>query len=90
MRVLGRVLLSATSLNSIRQILASTSYALLSLIALAALWRFINARGDAATRARAAGYLAIGVSFALLYGVNYFDGMLNFGPLDDRSPSWLS
>jgi hypothetical protein len=83
MRVLGRVLLSSTSLNSMRQILAGTSYALLGLIALAALWRVIKAGGDAETRARAAGHLAIALTFALFYGVNYFDGMLNFGPLDD-------
>jgi hypothetical protein len=83
MRVLGRVLLSVTSLKSMRQILAGTSYALLRLIGLAALWRLGRARGDTETRARAAGYLAIAVTLALFYGVNFFDATLNFGPLDD-------
>jgi hypothetical protein len=45
--------------------------------------RFAEARGDAQERIRAAGYLAIAVSLALFYGVNFFDAMLNFGPLDD-------
>src|SRR6185295_19022574 len=62
MRVLGRVLLSVTSLKSMRQVLAGTSYALLGLIGLAALWRFAQARGDAQERIRAAGYLAIAVT----------------------------
>jgi len=35
------------------------------------LWRFINALVDAATRRVAAVYLQFGVSFALLYGVNF-------------------
>ena len=83
MRVLGRVLLSVTSLMSMRQILAGTSYTLLGLIGLAALWRLIKARRDAETRVRAAGYLAIAGSLALFYGVNFFDATLNFGPLDD-------
>jgi hypothetical protein len=83
MRVLGRVLLSVTSLASMRHMLAGTSYALLGLIGLAALWRFARARGDAEQRTRAAGYLAIAVALALFYGVNFFDATLNFGPLDD-------
>jgi hypothetical protein len=83
MRVLGRVLLSVTSLESMRQILAGASYALLGLIGLTALWRLIKARGVAQERIRAAGYLAIAVTLALFYGVNFFDAMLNFGPLDD-------
>ena len=83
MRVLGRVLLSVTSLKSMRQILAGISYALLSLIALAALGRFVAAGGDAEKRARAASYLAIAACLALFYGVNFFDATLNFGPLDD-------
>jgi hypothetical protein len=83
MRVLGRVLLSVTSLTSMRHILAGTSYALLGLIGLAAFWRFASARRDAETRARAAGYLAIALTLASFYGVNFFDAMLNFGPLDD-------
>jgi hypothetical protein len=83
MRVLGRVLLSVTSLKSMRQILAGVSYALLALIAIAALWRLVSARNDVTERIRAAGYLAIAVTLALFYGVNFFDAMLNFGPLDD-------
>src|ERR1043166_6818651 len=79
MRVLGRVLLSVTSLASMRHILAGTSYALLGLIGLAAFWRFASAPGAAETRVRAAGALAL----ASFYGVNFFDAMLNCGPLDD-------
>ena len=46
MRVLGRVLLSAASVETTRRILLASTYTLLGLIGLLAAWRFVHARGD--------------------------------------------
>jgi multisubunit Na+/H+ antiporter MnhG subunit len=81
MRPLGRVLLSAVSVESLRHIQVFTSYALLGLGGLLALYRFRRAP-DAIARAHAAGYLAIVASLLLFFGVSYFDATLNFAPMD--------
>jgi hypothetical protein len=81
MRVLGRVLLSVTSVRALRHILLGTAYALLGLIGIVALYRF-GRTTNTFERARAAGYVAIAACFALFYGVHYFGATLYFGPMD--------
>lgn len=81
MRVLGRVALSAMSVQMLRHVLLGTSYLLLAAIGALALYRFSRAV-DAAERARAAGYAAIAACLGLFYGAHYFDATLNFAPMD--------
>jgi|GEM_PF-3483304 len=82
MRVLGRVLLSTTSVRALRHILLGTAYALLGLIGIVALYRFSRATNNVFERARAAGYVAIAACLALFYGIHYFGATLYFGPMD--------
>jgi hypothetical protein len=81
MRVLGRALLSAASVETLRHVLLGKSYLLLAAIAAVALYRFTRA-SDAVERARAAGYAAIAACLALFYGAHYFDATLIFAPMD--------
>jgi hypothetical protein len=81
MRVAGRILLSAMSVETMRRVLPATAYALLAIIALAALTLLWRANGDT-ERTRGAGYLAIAACLALFYCVPYFDATLTFGPMD--------
>jgi hypothetical protein len=82
-RVLGRVLLSAVSVETMRRVLLGSSYGLLGLIGLLAAWRFMHTRGDPDEARRAAVYGAIVACLALFYGAHHFDGLLNFAPMDE-------
>lgn len=81
MRVLGRVILSVTSVASLRHIQVAASYSLLGLTLLLALWRLRRAT-EARERERLAGIAAIALAFGLFYGVYHFDATLNFAAMD--------
>jgi hypothetical protein len=81
MRVLGRALLSAMSVASMRHVQVAVSYSLLFLTFLLALWRFRLAKHPP-ERERLAGIAAISLAFALFYGVPYFDAALKFAAMD--------
>lgn len=81
MRLLGRVMLSAMPVQTMRRVLLVVSYGLLGVIGITAgciLWR---ARSPADMQ-RAAGCLAIALCFALFHSAHYFDAMLTFAPMD--------
>jgi len=81
MRVLGRVMLSAMTLETMRRVLLGAAYTLLGLIGVMALWRLRRAR-DPVEREQALGYAGIAGVLALFYGVHFFDASLNFAPMD--------
>jgi hypothetical protein len=81
MRVLGRVLLSVASVETLRHLLLGMSYLLLAAIGALALHRFVRA-ADAIEQARSAGYAAIAACFALFYCAHYFDATLVYAPMD--------
>jgi hypothetical protein len=80
-RIVGRVLLTLTSVAALWPILLAISYALIGAIGIVALVRLRRAR-DAIERTHAAGYAAIATCFALFYGAHYYDATLGFAPLD--------
>src|SRR5262245_15317955 len=82
MKTLGRVMLSFMTVQTMKRVLLIGVYALLAVLIAAALHRFAAAGADIAARARAAGFVAIGVCLALFYGLEVFGGMLYFAPLE--------
>lgn len=81
MRVLGRVLLSAMPVQTMRHVLLGISYGLLGLIGMTACWMLWHARAPSDIQ-RAAGCLAIALCFALFHSAHYFDAMICFAPMD--------
>ena len=80
-RVVGRVLLSLMSFDTMARTLRGFAFALLGVLGALSLWK-LRAAPDSATRRFAAGYLTIAACLALLYGVHYFDATLYFAPPD--------
>ena len=76
MKTLGRVMLSFMGVVTMKRVLLIGVYGLLAVVLGLALRRFTAAGADAAARARAAGFLAIGLCFAVFYALAQSGGML--------------
>lgn len=81
MKTVGGILLSIMPLEAMSRVLLCVVYAVLIVIAGAALFRLSRAH-DAAGRSRAVGFLVISLCLALFYGLPYFGRMLYFAPLE--------
>jgi hypothetical protein len=80
-RVVGRVMLSLMSFDTMANVLRGIAFALLGVLGAAALWK-LRAAPDGQSRLFAAGYAIVALCLALLYGVHYFGATLYFAPPD--------